>query len=87
MTMKACSSKLPFAFILSFLQYLFYYRGLEALKAGREYAQERYSVDLRKICGEGERDRTCRLFGEFLRVNICMCLSSGCLMCFKSCHH
>jgi len=87
MTMKACSSKLPSGFILSFLQYLFYYRGLEALKAGREYAQERYSVDLRQIRGEGERDRTRRLFGEFLRVDICMCFSSGCLTCFKSCHH
>jgi hypothetical protein len=68
------------ASISSFLLCSINYRGLEALKAGREYAQERYSVDLRKIHGEGERDHTRRLFGEFLRVDICTSFFPRCSM-------
>jgi hypothetical protein len=65
-----------------------YNRALEALKAGKEYVQELYNVDLRKVHGEGERDRSRRLFGEFLRVDIRMLISLLHVLCdIDPCHH
>jgi hypothetical protein len=66
----------------------FYSRALEALKAGKEYVQELYTVDLHKMHGEGECDRSRCLFGEFLCIDICMLISLLHILCnIDSCHH